>query len=258
MLLWVSNMLFHVYFKSQGNYVGSDTVLVVARRSAERSPAAFRAPTAIYEKDVDLEFVPAFRQVPAFEHGDLSLFICKFKQKNCKLVKNRAREYALLTDEIPAVKDKNLIEEVEVTATQQHGLVETSHVFAFREKNITQMNWLQEKTAFEKMKAIKGIHGPYGGNKWCTVAHRIKILDWSNALRRLPRGGAESSQFTDLMVVIRDVVLSDSRDGWKWALDSKGLFVASARKHTEEYRLHGGLTSTRWIRCVPIKVNVLT
>ncbi|GKG20868.1 hypothetical protein Tco_0380669, partial [Tanacetum coccineum] len=44
------------------------------------------------------------------------------------------------------------------------------------------------------------------------------------------------------MVVIRDVVLSDSRDGWKWALDSKGLFVASAQKHIEEYRLHGGLT----------------
>nr|GEV48454.1 hypothetical protein [Tanacetum cinerariifolium] len=80
-------------------------------------------------------------------------------------------------DEIPAVKDKNLIEEgnerrrggtdnlaknivrpmflccmqLRLQQAQQHGLVETSHVFAFREKNITQMNWPQEKTGFEKM-----------------------------------------------------------------------------------------------------------
>ncbi|GJZ49136.1 RNA-directed DNA polymerase, eukaryota, reverse transcriptase zinc-binding domain protein [Tanacetum coccineum] len=159
----------HILFDISGNQ--NDENITMSKDVG--SPALFRALTALYEKDVDLEFVPvsfangehkspkflalnAFGQVPAFEHGDLSLFTK------------------------------------------------------------------------------------------------------SNALRGLPRGGAESSQFTDLMVVIRDVVLSDSRDRWKWALDSKGLFVASVRKHIEEYRLHGGLTSTRWIRFVPIKVNVLT
>nr|GEY29880.1 hypothetical protein [Tanacetum cinerariifolium] len=36
------------------------------------SPAALRALAALYEKDVDFEF--PFGQVPAFEHGDLTLF----------------------------------------------------------------------------------------------------------------------------------------------------------------------------------------
>ncbi|GKC81792.1 hypothetical protein Tco_1137509, partial [Tanacetum coccineum] len=57
------------------------------------------------------------------------------------------------------------------------------------------------------------------GNKLCMVAQRINIVDWNNVLRRLPRGGVESNQYADMMEAIRDVVLSDSKDGWKWALN---------------------------------------
>nr|GEW07898.1 RNA-directed DNA polymerase, eukaryota, reverse transcriptase zinc-binding domain protein [Tanacetum cinerariifolium] len=91
------------------------------------------------------------------------------------------------------------------------------------------------------VKVIKGIHGPDG------------VIESG---RRLPRGGVESSQFNDLMVVISDVVLSDSKDEWKWTLDSKCFYVASARKHIDEHILNGCPMSTRWSRCVPIKVNV--
>ncbi|GJW29619.1 hypothetical protein Tco_0046494 [Tanacetum coccineum] len=65
------------------------------------------------------------------------------------------------------------------------------------------------------------------GNKECTVAQHLNPLDWSTVLRRLHKGGVEGTQFTALLDTIRDVTLSDSKDGWSWALDSSGFFVAS-------------------------------
>ncbi|GJU37917.1 pre-mRNA-processing-splicing factor 8A [Tanacetum coccineum] len=46
----------------------------VYKDEAISSPAALRALAALYKKDAELEFGPAFGQVPAFEHCDLSLF----------------------------------------------------------------------------------------------------------------------------------------------------------------------------------------
>ncbi|PWA55887.1 Cyanidin-3-O-glucoside 2-O-glucuronosyltransferase [Artemisia annua] len=93
-------------------------------------------------------------------------------------------------------------------------------------------------------------------NKQCAVAQRLNCSDWSVDFRRMPRGGAEESQFTALLEAIRDVRLSDASDGWIWGLDHSGFSVASARKYIDEQVLTGGYTSTRWPRCVPIKVNV--
>ncbi|GKG02796.1 RNA-directed DNA polymerase, eukaryota, reverse transcriptase zinc-binding domain protein, partial [Tanacetum coccineum] len=52
------------------------------------------------------------------------------------------------------------------------------------------------------------------------------------------------------------VVLSASVDGWKWELDISGFLVSSARSYIDEHNLLGSFTSTRWLRCIPIKVNV--
>ncbi|GJY14799.1 RNA-directed DNA polymerase, eukaryota, reverse transcriptase zinc-binding domain protein [Tanacetum coccineum] len=93
-------------------------------------------------------------------------------------------------------------------------------------------------------------------NKLCTVAQRINIEDWSFVLRRPPRGGAQSNQLDELIQVTRDVVLSDSTDGWNWELDTTGYSVASACMHIDEHTLNGTFTSTRWLRCIPIKVNI--
>ncbi|GKE02536.1 RNA-directed DNA polymerase, eukaryota, reverse transcriptase zinc-binding domain protein [Tanacetum coccineum] len=54
-------------------------------------------------------------------------------------------------------------------------------------------------------------------DKTCMVAQRFNISDWSNVLRRMPRGGIEHNQFIDLLEAIRDVSISDKQDGWKWA-----------------------------------------
>nr|GEY72631.1 hypothetical protein [Tanacetum cinerariifolium] len=79
---------------------------------------------------------------------------------------------------------------------------------------------------------------------------------WRYWLRRMPREGIEFNQFTALLEAIRDVSILDKQDGWKWALNSKGFTVASARIHIDEHTLIGGSTSTRWPKCVLIKVNV--
>ena len=67
------------------------------------------------------------------------------------------------------------------------------------------------------------------GNKQCVVAQRLNCSDWSTEFRRMPRGGAEESQFTALLEAIRDVRLSDASDGWIWGLDHSGFSVTSAK-----------------------------
>ncbi|GKB88583.1 RNA-directed DNA polymerase, eukaryota, reverse transcriptase zinc-binding domain protein [Tanacetum coccineum] len=93
-------------------------------------------------------------------------------------------------------------------------------------------------------------------NKSCVVAQRINIEYWPSVLMRSPRGGAESNQLDKLLEAIRNVTLSVSVDGWKWELDMSGFTVSSARSHIDEYTLLGSFTSTRWLRCIPIKVNI--
>nr|GEX95054.1 hypothetical protein [Tanacetum cinerariifolium] len=92
----------------------------------------------------------------------------------------------------------------------------------------------------------------FWGDNW--FAQRINIEDWSFVLRRPPRCGVEWNQLDELIQVTRDVV--HSADGWNWELDTTGYLVASARIHIDEHTLNGTFTSTRWLRCIPIKVNV--
>nr|GEX51958.1 retrotransposon protein, putative, Ty1-copia subclass [Tanacetum cinerariifolium] len=70
------------------------------------------------------------------------------------------------------------------------------------------------------------------------------------------RGGVEASQFDDLQSLIQEMSTSDKHDGWNWSLAPNGLSVASARKHIDVHILPCGLSTTRWNRCIPIKVNI--
>ncbi|GJX58573.1 RNA-directed DNA polymerase, eukaryota [Tanacetum coccineum] len=55
---------------------------------------------------------------------------------------------------------------------------------------------------------------------------------------------------------IRDVSLSNSKDGWKWGLGKSGFTVSSARIYIDDLSLPGTFMTTRWLRHIPIKVNV--
>ncbi|GJT72667.1 putative reverse transcriptase domain-containing protein [Tanacetum coccineum] len=84
-------------------------------------------------------------------------------------------------------------------------------------------------------------------DKGSTVSHRLNIRDWSFILRRLPRGGEESSQFNALISFIRDVVLSDQKDTWEWSLNTSiGFTVTSVRTLIDANTLVVDSNATRW------------
>ncbi|GJU64345.1 RNA-directed DNA polymerase, eukaryota [Tanacetum coccineum] len=81
---------------------------------------------------------------------------------------------------------------------------------------------------------------------------------WSGSFRRIPRGGIEQNQFDSLVELVRSVTIVPSADRWNWNLESTGIFsVASARRRIDEICLPNIGEETRWVKCVPIKINVL-
>ncbi|GJW41235.1 RNA-directed DNA polymerase, eukaryota [Tanacetum coccineum] len=87
-------------------------------------------------------------------------------------------------------------------------------------------------------KVIKGIHGKDG-----------KIV---------PRGGLEEIQYLQLSKEMEEVSLIDTKDRWSWSLDGQGVFsIASVRKLIDDKNLPVVSSKTRWIKVVPIKVNIL-
>ncbi|GJT64413.1 RNA-directed DNA polymerase, eukaryota [Tanacetum coccineum] len=74
---------------------------------------------------------------------------------------------------------------------------------------------------------------------------------------RKPKGSIEQEQYEALLVQVQDVNLVPVSDYWKWSLENLGDFsVASVRKMLDDKMLLDVTTKTRWIKLVPIKVNV--
>ncbi|GJV68852.1 RNA-directed DNA polymerase, eukaryota, reverse transcriptase zinc-binding domain protein [Tanacetum coccineum] len=88
------------------------------------------------------------------------------------------------------------------------------------------------------------------------VKNRVPSQALLFAIRRPPRGGAEMVQFFDLQVKVENIVLSNRGDTGHWDLDSSGFFVASVRAFIDSKNLDMSPISTRWIRSIPIKVNI--
>nr|GEW21572.1 RNA-directed DNA polymerase, eukaryota [Tanacetum cinerariifolium] len=73
----------------------------------------------------------------------------------------------------------------------------------------------------------------------------------------MPRSGIESKQWDHLLDSLEGVMLIPSEDRWSWDLNGSGEFsVASARRYIDNNRLPDISSKTRWIKEVPIKVNV--
>nr|GEW02784.1 RNA-directed DNA polymerase, eukaryota [Tanacetum cinerariifolium] len=93
-------------------------------------------------------------------------------------------------------------------------------------------------------------------NKDCFVAEKLNgsVLD---SFRRNARGGVEEHQLAQLCVFIDTVILSVSEDRWVWELNSDGVFhVKDIRRFLDEFFLPKVDVATRWIKYVPIKINV--
>ncbi|GJR01949.1 hypothetical protein Tco_0524933 [Tanacetum coccineum] len=90
------------------------------------------------------------------------------------------------------------------------------------------------------------------------VASKLSQNSLAFTFRREPRGGVEQDQFDSLKATVEGTSLVNIKDRWIWSLQSSGDFiVASIRKLIDEFTLSEVSSSTRWIKAVPIKVNVL-
>nr|GEU66210.1 RNA-directed DNA polymerase, eukaryota, reverse transcriptase zinc-binding domain protein [Tanacetum cinerariifolium] len=89
------------------------------------------------------------------------------------------------------------------------------------------------------------------------VGSKLAHASLDSSFRRKPRGRAEQVQYEALSSQVYDVTLAPMSDRWTWSLESSGeFFVASIRKVIDDKRLLVVTTKTRWIKYVPIKVNV--
>ncbi|GKA73932.1 RNA-directed DNA polymerase, eukaryota [Tanacetum coccineum] len=93
-------------------------------------------------------------------------------------------------------------------------------------------------------------------SKDVTVSSKIGDTSLVCSFRRIPRGGIEQNQFDSLVELVRSVTIVPSADRWNWNLESTGIFsVASARRRIDEICLPNIGEETRWVKCVPIKIN---
>nr|GEY81315.1 RNA-directed DNA polymerase, eukaryota [Tanacetum cinerariifolium] len=78
-----------------------------------------------------------------------------------------------------------------------------------------------------------------------------------SSFRRDLRRGAESSQLNNLLSMLDSVLLSNSVDRWSCDLNGEGTFCfKDFRNLLDEFFLPKSESSTRWIKSIPIKVNI--
>ncbi|GJW59203.1 RNA-directed DNA polymerase, eukaryota, reverse transcriptase zinc-binding domain protein [Tanacetum coccineum] len=90
------------------------------------------------------------------------------------------------------------------------------------------------------------------------VATKLSHVDLEWSFRRKSRGGAELKSITILKEILEGCILSDTKDTWTWSLEGSGEFsVSSIRKTIDAAFLPCGNVKTRWVKEVPIKINIL-
>ncbi|GKF59533.1 hypothetical protein Tco_0176319, partial [Tanacetum coccineum] len=89
------------------------------------------------------------------------------------------------------------------------------------------------------------------------MGNRLSHDDLLCSFRRAPRAGAEELQYIQLVKIMEGITLFDSKDRWRWSLEGCGEFiVASVRNLLDVNSLPVVSSKTRWIKAVPIKVNI--
>ncbi|GJT55644.1 RNA-directed DNA polymerase, eukaryota [Tanacetum coccineum] len=90
-----------------------------------------------------------------------------------------------------------------------------------------------------------------------SVALKLSHDDLMCSFRRAPRAGAKELQYIQLVKIMEGFTLFDSKDRWRWSLEGCSEFtVASVRNLLDANSLPVVSSKTRWIKAVPIKVNI--
>ncbi|GKD11837.1 hypothetical protein Tco_1196244, partial [Tanacetum coccineum] len=89
-----------------------------------------------------------------------------------------------------------------------------------------------------------------------TVATKLHGL-LSDSFRRPVMGGIEAQQLAHLQNLVGTSILSNSDDRWVCNLNGDGSFqVKNIRCLLDEYFLPNDPVATRWVKFIPIKINV--
>lgn len=89
------------------------------------------------------------------------------------------------------------------------------------------------------------------------VVDKMGAPSFCTSFRRQIRDGAENQQWTDLISTLDPIRLSPSSDRWVCDLNGEGMFrVKDIRLVLDDMYLPTTSDATRWVKCVPIKVNV--
>nr|GEX71936.1 putative RNA-directed DNA polymerase, eukaryota, reverse transcriptase zinc-binding domain protein [Tanacetum cinerariifolium] len=115
---------------------------------------------------------------------------------------------------------------------------------------VHELNVLKRQDLYPRMYALETCKSVKVGTKLAQSS--LEFL-----FRRRPTGGVEQEQYEALSVQVHDVILVPLLDRWKWSLESSRDFsVALVRNMIDDKMLPDVTTKTRWIKSVPIKVNV--
>jgi hypothetical protein len=91
-----------------------------------------------------------------------------------------------------------------------------------------------------------------------TVATKKAQGTGIDSLRRHPRGGVESTQWSQIQTLITDIQLTSMEDRWCWTLEGRGQFsVKSARVAVDKKILIANGDPARWSKFRPKKVNIM-
>ncbi|GJZ41692.1 RNA-directed DNA polymerase, eukaryota, reverse transcriptase zinc-binding domain protein [Tanacetum coccineum] len=132
--------------------------------------------------------------------------------------------------------------------------------------------------SYMQIKVGNGVSTKFWEDKWCeegvlkdrfprvyalemcknsSVASKSSMPSLSSSFRRNPRGGCELEQFLKVEDLVKKVTLAPMSDRWIWKLENTGEFsVASVRRKIDEKMMSSLNCNTRWVKYVPIKVNV--
>nr|GEV56436.1 RNA-directed DNA polymerase, eukaryota [Tanacetum cinerariifolium] len=93
--------------------------------------------------------------------------------------------------------------------------------------------------------------------KESTVASKLGSSSVDAFFRRSVHDGVERQQWDDLNSVSGSVTLSVSKDSWIYDLNGDGVFrVKEVRTILDEIFLPSAVDATRWVKYIPIKINV--
>nr|GEV54989.1 RNA-directed DNA polymerase, eukaryota [Tanacetum cinerariifolium] len=94
-------------------------------------------------------------------------------------------------------------------------------------------------------------------NKHISMASKFSDGSLIASFRRPPRGAVEADQLQQLISDTSLVILHNANDRWTWRLDSSGVFsVKSVCEFIDDSFLPKADSCTRWVKYVPIKINI--